>query len=475
MPRSKDPTKVPPHYFHELPQEDEVRLEKLFIKLDKKGNGRIDVHDLSAALREHGVHQKYAERFLKNSKTTSGDLSLADFIYYVREHEKNLRLHFANLDKNRDGKIDTDELVRAFCDLGIPLDRREATKLLQRMDQDGSLNISYDEWRDFLLLAPSNNIQELINYWRHSTYIDIGEDMNIPDDFTPIEMQTGRWWRHLAAGGVAGAVSRTCTAPLDRLKVFLQVQPSKQRIFDCLQNMLREGGVTGLWRGNAMNVLKIAPETAIKFAAYEQVKRVIKGNSKEALSIYERFFAGAAAGGVSQTIIYPLEVLKTRLALRKTGQYSSIADAAYKIYVGEGVRAYYRGYIPNILGIIPYAGIDLAVYETLKKKYFKTHSSSEQPAFWMLLACGSASSTLGQMCSYPLALIRTRLQAQVIHPSMDPATATMSGVFKTILQKEGVFGLYRGITPNFIKAIPAVSISYVTYEYSSRILGIHMT
>lgn len=54
-------------------------------------------------------------------------------------------------------------------------------------------------------------------------YLDIGEDMNIPDDFTQNEMQTGMWWRHLAAGGVAGAVSRTCTAPLDRLKVFLQV------------------------------------------------------------------------------------------------------------------------------------------------------------------------------------------------------------------------------------------------------------
>lgn len=48
--------------------------------------------------------------------------------------------------------------------------------------------------------------------------------MNIPDDFTPSEMQTGKWWRHLAAGGIAGAVSRTCTAPLDRLKVFLQVR-----------------------------------------------------------------------------------------------------------------------------------------------------------------------------------------------------------------------------------------------------------
>lgn len=45
----------------------------------------------------------------------------------------------------------------------------------------------------------------------------------VPDDFTEKEMQTGMWWRHLVAGGVAGAVSRTATAPLDRIKIFLQV------------------------------------------------------------------------------------------------------------------------------------------------------------------------------------------------------------------------------------------------------------
>lgn len=192
-----------------------------------------------------------------------------------------------------------------------------------------------------------------------------------------------------------------------------------------------------------------------------------------------RFIAGACAGGISQTSIYPLEVLKTRLALRKTGQYEGIMDAALKIYANEGIRSFYRGYVPNMLGIIPYAGIDLAVYETLKKKYLKKHEN-DRPSFFVLLGCGTASSTLGQLCSYPLALIRTRLQAQVVSASKfqmerKNPNHTMVGVFKRIIATEGVTGLYRGVTPNFIKVLPAVSISYVVYEYSSQALGVSMT
>lgn len=86
--------------------------------------------------------------------------------------------------------------------------------------------------------------------------------------------------------------------------------------------------------------------------------------------------------------------------------------------------------------------------QTLKNSYLRTHSKDEEPSFWLLLSCGTASSTAGQVCSYPLALVRTRLQAQVspgIHPN------TMVGVFKDIIKREGFRGLYRGLTPNFLK------------------------
>ncbi|KAK2581123.1 hypothetical protein KPH14_007938 [Odynerus spinipes] len=304
-------------------------------------------------------------------------------------------------------------------------------------------------------------------------YMDIGEDMGVPDDFTNSEMVSGMWWRHLLAGGVAGAVSRTCTAPLDRIKVYLQVHGTRHcNITSCFRYMMREGGIGSLWRGNGINVLKIGPETALKFMAYEQVKRAIKGSDTRELGLCERFVAGSMAGGISQSAIYPLEVLKTRLALRKTGEFSGILDAAKKIYRQGGLKSFYRGYIPNLIGIIPYAGIDLAVYETLKISYLRTHDKDEQPAFWLLLSCGMASSTAGQVCSYPLALVRTRLQAEILPES---GSSTMIGVFKDIIRREGLRGLYRGLTPNFLKVVPAVSISYVVYEHFRQALGVNMT
>nr|XP_027232970.1 calcium-binding mitochondrial carrier protein SCaMC-2-B-like isoform X1 [Penaeus vannamei] len=349
------------------------------------------------------------------------------------------------------------------------------------MDKDGTLDISFDEWRDYLLFHPSANLHDIILYWRHATNLDVGEDLSVPDDFSLEEWLSGKWWRHLVAGGVAGMVSRTCTAPLDRLKVFLQVHGAKQfhSLSNCFKYMLQEGGVKSLWRGNGINVLKIAPESALKFAAYEQAKRMVLqfGGSKEReLTIYERFVAGSFAGGFSQSVIYPLEVLKTRLALRKTGQYKSIADAAVKIYKMEGVKSFYRGYIPNILGIIPYAGIDLAIYETLKKSYMEQYSDGRNPSVLAIIACGAFSSSCGQVASYPLALVRTRLQAQVIAPGVvHNQPITMSGLFRHIIAKEGPTGLYRGITPNFMKVAPAVSISYVVYEKCRQMLGVSMT
>lgn len=452
-----------------ISQEEEEKLKELFNKLDINKDGRIDINDLTQALSTLQVPQTpgHAKKFFdKHDKDKDGLIDFAEFVKYVTDHERKLRLYFKKIDTNDDGSIDKEEIIESFKRLGVAIDPNEADKLLSKMDKDNTLKIEWSEWRDYLLLSPSQNIDEILQHWRHASMIDVGENIIIPDDFTEKEMKMGIWKINLMAGAMAGAVSRSCTAPLDRIKVMLQVHgtsKNKYGVINGFKHMLEEGGVKSLWRGNGVNVIKIAPESAIKFMAYEQYKKMIHGDTKGELLVWERLLAGSLAGATAQTIIYPMEVLKTRLAIRKTGQYKGILDCAMKIYKHEGASVFYRGYVPNLLGIIPYAGIDLAVYETMKKLYMKTYENKD-PGIFVLLGCGTISCTAGQLASYPLALVRTKLQAQ------GAKADSMVGLFQKIIKQDGLTGLYRGIVPNFMKVVPAVGISYVVYEKSRNAL-----
>uniref|UniRef100_A0A8C2IK21 Solute carrier family 25 member 23a n=1 Tax=Cyprinus carpio TaxID=7962 RepID=A0A8C2IK21_CYPCA len=443
---------------------------ELFDQLDLNKNGLIDVNELRIGLAARGLSWIRA-----GDVDLDGQLDFEEFTEYLRSHEKRLKLMFRSLDRNNDGQLDVGEIQQSLHSLGVDVTLEQAAKILQSMDTDHSMTIDWFEWRDHFLFNPLHNMEEIAQYWKHSVMLDIGELLTVPDEFSEKEKQSGFVWRQLMAGAVAGSVSRTGTAPLDRLKVFLQVHgqsSDKGNMWRGLRAMVKEGGLTALWRGNGINVLKIAPETAIKFLAYEQIKCLMRGrNEGGILKVQERFVAGSLAGATAQTVIYPMEVLKTRLTLRKTGQYSSVADCAKQILQKEGVLAFYKGYLPNMLGIIPYAGIDLAVYETLKNAWLQRHTEgSPHPGVLVLVGCGTVSSTCGQLASYPLALIRTRMQAQA---SVKGAPQlSMLTLFRSIVAQEGVVGLYRGIAPNFLKVIPAVSISYVVYEHMRKVLGV---
>jgi len=204
----------------------------------------------------------------------------------------------------------------------------------------------------------------------------------------------------------------------------------------------------------------------------KQKKKIVKKIQNKDLTaettIIERFVSGAIAGFISQTAIYPLDVLKIRFCLRRTGEFSSSIDAIKRIYQIEGPKAFWRGYLLNQIGIVPYAGFDLACYETLKRLYVTKHNNHEAPIY-IVLSCGAISSFTGQMVTYPISLLRIRRQGQVVPlPHMDQSKAhpllPIRTMIKDIWNNEGLVGFYRGLIPNLLKVVPAVSTSYLVYE-----------
>lgn len=113
----------------------------------------------------------------------------------------------------------------------------------------------------------------------------------------------------------------------------------------------------------------------------------------------------------------------------------------------------------------------LFLWQLLKSHWLDNFAKdSVNPGVMVLLGCGALSSTCGQLASYPLALVRTRMQAQAMVEGTPQLN--MVGLFRRIISKEGIPGLYRGITPNFMKVLPAVGISYVVYENMKQTLGV---
>ncbi|KAM6573076.1 hypothetical protein CsatA_017156 [Cannabis sativa] len=460
----------------ETEEERDLRIRSLFNFFDTADGGYLDYSQIESGLSSLQIppQYKYAKDLLNVCDSNQdGRVDYHEFKRYMDDKELQLYLIFQSIDIEHNGSISPEELWDALLAAGIEIDEDELARFVERMDKDNNGVITFEEWRDFLLLYPHEaTIENIYHHWERVCLVDIGEHTVIPEGISKHVHAT----RYLVAGAVAGATSRTATAPLDRLKVVLQVQTTQARIMPAINEIWKNGKFLGFFRGNGLNVLKVAPESAIKFYTYETIKGIIAKahggeEDKAQLSTVDRLFAGGVAGAVAQTAIYPMDLVKTRLQtfVGEAGKVPRLTTLSRDIWVHEGTRAFYRGLVPSLLGIIPYAGIDLAAYEKFKdmsKKYIV----EDEPGPFIQLGCGTLSGALGATCVYPLQVVRTRMQAQ--RSNTDGAYKGMFDVFKRTFMHEGLRGLYKGIFPNMLKVVPSASITYLVYESMKKNLDL---
>jgi solute carrier family 25 protein 42 len=174
-------------------------------------------------------------------------------------------------------------------------------------------------------------------------------------------------------------------------------------------------------------MVRIVPHAAIQFTAHEQWKKILKVDNKNS-SPKKLFLAGSLAGATSQSLTYPLDVARARMAVTRKHEYATLRQVFYKVFHEEGIAAFYKGYIPTIAGVVPYAGVSFFTYDTLKMLYrgiFLRHlvqtlilmildyakldyDATLNPVF--SLGFGAIAGMLGQCSSYPLDIVRRRMQ-----------------------------------------------------------------
>lgn len=278
----------------------------------------------------------------------------------------------------------------------------------------------------------------------------------------------------LVAGAIAGALAKTTIAPLDRTKINFQINKdvpySFRAALEFVRNTYTKEGFLALWRGNSATMARIIPYSAIQFTAHEQWKKLLHVDLHEDTKV-RRFLAGSLAGITSQSMTYPLDLARARMAVTdKYSGYRTLREVFVKIWQCEGPRTLYRGYWATILGVIPYAGMSFFTYDTLKKEYFKRTGDSS-PNTVISLVFGATAGVIGQSSSYPLDIVRRRMQTTGVTAHCADRYLTIGTTLVKIYREEGlVKGFYKGLSMNWIKGPIAVGISFATYDHIKHFL-----
>ena len=245
--------------------------------------------------------------------------------------------------------------------------------------------------------------------------------------------------KNLGYGAVAGAISRTFVAPLERLKVINQVRPktAKVSILKNLKQIFRQEGLRGMFSGNLTNCIRVVPKSGIQFMAFNWGKKYTESN----------FLAGAIAGVITATSVYPLEVIRTRLSVQKNNKkYNGIIDCSKKIYRIQGIKGFYRGLQPCLIGVVPLYSINFGLF-----KYFQEKMGGNTPI--NNLIAGSFSMLGAISVAFPSDLVKKRIQMRGEYGV--PNYPNFIECIKDIAKREGVKGFYHGIKADYIKMLPA--------------------
>uniref|UniRef100_A0A1A9WA72 ADP/ATP translocase n=1 Tax=Glossina brevipalpis TaxID=37001 RepID=A0A1A9WA72_9MUSC len=270
--------------------------------------------------------------------------------------------------------------------------------------------------------------------------------------------------KDFAAGGVSAAISKTAVAPIERVKLLLQVQhiskqisPDKQYkgMVDCFVRIPKEQGFSSYWRGNMANVIRYFPTQALNFAFKDKYKQIFLGGVDKNTQFW-RYFAGnlasgGAAGATSLCFVYPLDFARTRLAA-DTGkggarEFTGLGNCLSKIFKSDGLVGLYRGFGVSVQGIIIYRAAYFGFYDTARGML----PDPKNTPIYISWAIAQVVTTVAGIVSYPFDTVRRRMMMQSGRKASDIIYKNTVHCWATIAKQEGPGAFFKGAFSNVLR------------------------
>jgi len=278
------------------------------------------------------------------------------------------------------------------------------------------------------------------------------------------------------AGGISAAVSKTVVAPLERVKILLQIQDASKHIakdqqykgmIDCFARVNKEQGFLSFWRGNVVNVVRYFPTQALNFAFKDTYKKMFMDGLDKKKDFWKFFAgnlaAGGAAGATSLLIVYPLDFARTRLGAdvgkaAADREFKGLFDCIAKSYKADGIiRGLYPGFISSVQGIIIYRAIYFGAYDTAKEMV-------DNPSFGTKFAIAQSVAAVSVSIAYPFDTVRRRLM--MMSGEGEKMYKGTADCWKKIAKDEGMAAFYKG---NFTNVVRSIGCALVLVLYDELI------
>ena len=165
----------------------------------------------------------------------------------------------------------------------------------------------------------------------------------------------------------------------------------------------------------------------------------------------------------------PIWVIKTRMlstSAGASGAYKSSYDGLRQIYRADGLKGFYRGFLPSLFGVA-HGALQFMAYEKSKQHRLQQLKHTRDKLSSMdFIVLSAISKLIAGSATYPYQVIRSRLQIY-------EAEKTYRGVLDVILQvlkNEGIGGFYKGLVPNLVRILPSTCVTFLVYETTKQSL-----